>query len=84
MVVLLVVLACIVAVAGFLSLSEATSGVGILATACLLAILARIAQASSQHAALMRAILPPQPRRPMGEAERIEAAARDAVERLQR
>ena len=84
MVAVLVVLACIGAVAGFLSLSEATSGVGILAACCFVAIVARIIQASSQHTALMRAILPPQPRRPMGEAEQVEADARAAVERLQR
>ena len=49
----LVFLACIIAIGGFFFLSEATVGVGIMAAACLFAILARIAQAAEYHAELM-------------------------------
>jgi len=46
---LLVALALIIAAAGFLNLSNATLGVGIICFACLLAILARIAQAAEHR-----------------------------------
>lgn len=46
---LLVVLALVAAAIASLSLSQATVGVGIMAFACLLGILARVAQASQQH-----------------------------------
>ena len=46
---LLVVAAILVGAMGFLQLSNATLGVGILCSACLLAILARIAQAADHH-----------------------------------
>jgi hypothetical protein len=49
MAVILGLLAVIGAVIGFFSLSQATMGVGILAIACLLAILARIAQADAHQ-----------------------------------
>jgi hypothetical protein len=44
--ILLVILAVLVGCGGLLFLSNATAGVGIIAFGCLLAILARIAQAS--------------------------------------
>lgn len=53
---LLVVLAILLALIGFFSLSQATTGVGILACACLFAIFARIAQASDHHAQVMKVI----------------------------
>lgn len=46
---LLVVLAVLAGILGVSRLSEATLGVGILAGACLLGILARVAQADEQH-----------------------------------
>ena len=54
MTVVLVVLARLGALVGFVFASQATMGVAILAAACLLAILARIAQASSHHDELKR------------------------------
>jgi uncharacterized paraquat-inducible protein A len=53
MAVLLIILAIISAAAGALYVNNATVGVACLAGACLLAILARIAQADRQHAQLM-------------------------------
>jgi hypothetical protein len=49
----LITLAVLFALGGLLELTGATAGVGILALACLLAIFARIAQASGQHRELM-------------------------------
>lgn len=40
---------------GLLFLSEATTGIGLIAAGCFLAIVARIAQASSHHRSIMRA-----------------------------
>lgn len=48
---LLVVLSLGLGFLGFAMLSEATSGVGAIALGCLIAILARIQQASEHHAA---------------------------------
>lgn len=53
--VLLLMLAGVSTLFGLATLSPATQGVGGLALACLLAILARIAQAGRQHADAMRA-----------------------------
>lgn len=52
--VLLVLVAVLAGLAGLVTLSQATMGVGMMAAACLCAILARMAQAHAQHAALMR------------------------------
>ena len=49
MAIILVILALISGVIGFFSISQATTGVGFLAAACLLAILARISQADKHH-----------------------------------
>lgn len=49
MTILLVVGAVLLGLAGLLELSQATLGVGLIALACLLAILARIEQATRQH-----------------------------------
>ena len=65
---LLILLALIAAGAGTLFLSEATTGVGILAISCFLGILARIAQADAQHKELKKLI-----------AERDNAATPKAV-----
>ena len=46
----LIAIALLVAAVGVLFLSEATSGVGMIAFACLLGIIARIAQASDHRA----------------------------------
>lgn len=48
---LLVIAAILLGCVGALFLSQATTGVGIIAFACLLAILARITQASDHHQA---------------------------------
>jgi len=53
---LLVVLAVAAAALGGLMLSEATTGVGVVAGACLLAIFARMAQARADHASLITEI----------------------------
>lgn len=53
--VLLVLAGCGAVGLGLLFLSEATTGVGLIAAGCFLAIIARIAQASSHHRAVMRA-----------------------------
>jgi hypothetical protein len=45
----LLVLAVLGGIVGFMFLSQATTGVGIIALACLIAIVARIAQAAEQH-----------------------------------
>ena len=63
MTVLLVIVALLVAGIGLFMLTQATVGVGLIAGACLLAILARIAQASSQHAGLRKLL---EPRIPAG------------------
>jgi len=52
----LIILALLVGAAGVLSLTKATLGVGLLALACLLAIFARIAQASAHHDKLVQAL----------------------------
>lgn len=41
---------------GFAMLTQATQGVGAVAMACLIAILARVAQAGEQHRAVMKAL----------------------------
>jgi hypothetical protein len=51
--VVLVVVSVIAALIGVVSLSNATMGVGFVAGACLLAILARIAQAGEHHRELL-------------------------------
>ena len=48
----LVLISIVVVAAGFLSLTQATQGVGIVAVGAVLAIFARLAQASKQHAEL--------------------------------
>lgn len=53
---LLVIVALVGWVIGILLLSQATYGVGVLAAACLFAILARMAQASRQHQEMRRLI----------------------------
>jgi len=53
----LAIVASLLAIIGLLSLSKATSGVGLIAFACFVAILSRLAQAQAQHA---RAF-PPEP-----------------------
>jgi predicted branched-subunit amino acid permease len=50
MITLLVIVAILAAIIGALSLSQATSGVGIICIACFLGILARLAQASEHNA----------------------------------
>ncbi|MGD1146939.1 MAG: hypothetical protein ABR961_03180 [Thermoanaerobaculaceae bacterium] len=52
--VVLILVALLAVLGGLMSLSQATIGVGIVALACFLAILARIAQAKEQHAELKR------------------------------
>lgn len=54
--VVLLILALLFVFGGALSLSNATAGVGVVAMGCFLAICARIAQAGTQHAALLRAV----------------------------
>ena len=49
----LVVLALLAGIVGFMFLSQATTGVGIIALACLVAILARVVQAAEQHKELL-------------------------------
>ena len=56
MVVILIILALILAGAGIFSISQATLGVGLLACACFLGILARIAQAA-KHQEKIEALL---------------------------
>ena len=71
----LVVVAMLVAFFGFASLSQATMGVGFIGGGCLLAILARIVQAS-EHQSQLRALLakpaaqPPHPTMPEDAAVR--------------
>jgi hypothetical protein len=64
MVILLVTMSCLGALMGLVLLSKATSGVGVLCVGCLLAIFARIAQASAQHAELKKLI----DKKPQGDA----------------
>jgi hypothetical protein len=45
----LLVIALLGGIVGFMFLSQATTGVGIIAFSCLIAILARVAQAADQH-----------------------------------
>lgn len=59
--VILVIFACIVAMLGLLLMSQATAGVGVIGVACLLAILARLAQAQHHHQEAMRALHRPTP-----------------------
>jgi hypothetical protein len=47
--VVLSVLGCGLALVGFLVLTQATTGVGLIGLACFVGILARLAQASSYH-----------------------------------
>jgi len=54
--IVLVIFAIIAAIAGFFTLSEATMGVGILCSACLLGILARIVQASKHQSELLKKV----------------------------
>ena len=61
MVILLVLVSLALLGIGLLMITQATLGVGLVAVACVMAILARIAQASDQHAELMRQIRQPQP-----------------------
>ena len=56
MMVLLLVAAGLAVVIGFGSLSDAMLGVGALMMACLLTIVARMAQAATQHKELLRAM----------------------------
>jgi hypothetical protein len=63
--VVLLILGSVALVAGVLSLSQATSGVGLIAVACFFAICARIAQASPGHVTAA--------------AARVDAEARDAA-----
>ncbi len=56
MTILLVIIAILLGVGGAFTLTPATLGTGIIAGACLLAIVARIVQANSQHAQIMRAL----------------------------
>jgi hypothetical protein len=60
--ILLVILAMIAAVVGGLTMSQVTAGVGIIAGACLLAILARMVQAHHHHSAILAALRTPPPR----------------------
>ncbi len=53
---LLILVAILTAVGGLLFLSQATTGVGIIGIACLLAIFARLAQASDQHKKAMQTL----------------------------
>ena len=50
---ILVVLAVLVSLLGLLALSQATTGVGLIAASCLLAIFARISQANHHHRKLI-------------------------------
>jgi hypothetical protein len=52
--IVLLVLAVLGGLLGLLFLSQATTGVGLMTVACLLAICARIAQAGTHHTAMMR------------------------------
>lgn len=54
MVVLLLILAILALAAGFMFLSQATLGVGVIAAGCFLAIVARIAQAAKHQEELKR------------------------------
>jgi hypothetical protein len=56
MTILLVLLAILIALGAGFNLTQATLGVGLMALACLVAILARLAQAAAQHAELKRLI----------------------------
>ena len=51
---ILMILAIIAAIAGAMSLSQATLGVGTIALACFLGILARLAQAEAHHRDALR------------------------------
>lgn len=55
--ILLLLLAAVALIAGFMSLSQATLGVGILAVACFFGILARLAQANRHHKEIQEGIL---------------------------
>lgn len=56
MTIVLVLLAFLIVVFAALSVTQATLGVGLMALACLFAILARLVQAESHHAELKRLI----------------------------
>lgn len=64
MMTLLVVLAVLSGLLGGLSLSEATSGVGLIAGGTLCAILARIVQSAEQHQELKKILTPQFPQEP--------------------
>lgn len=55
----LIALAVVAAFVGLMLMSNATSGVGVIAFACFLLILARITQATEHHNAAMKAQKPP-------------------------
>jgi hypothetical protein len=52
--IVLLLIALVVAALGFVSLTQATMGVGLIAVACLLGIIARIMQATAFHTEIMR------------------------------
>jgi hypothetical protein len=56
--IILMVISCVVAAIGLVSLSQATAGVGGISIAVLLAVFARIAQASAHHKAVLRTLQP--------------------------
>jgi hypothetical protein len=62
MVTLLEILAVLAGLFGLISLSQATLGVGVIGFGCLLAILARLAQAEAHHKATNRSDSSPQAR----------------------
>lgn len=61
MVIVLLMFSVLVALGGFASLSEATTGVGLICLACLLGIYARIFQADNLHRQHAKPRTPPQP-----------------------
>jgi len=54
MIIFLIIVALLAGLIGFFYLTQATIGVGIICGACLLAIIARIVQASDQHAEMIQ------------------------------
>lgn len=57
--IILTICACLGVPVALIFVSQATLGVMVIGGCCLLAILARIAQASHQHREVMRALYPP-------------------------
>jgi predicted branched-subunit amino acid permease len=49
MAILLLLIACLLAIAGVFSINQATTGVGFMVGACFLGIFARLVQASDHH-----------------------------------